>query len=374
MTAKTPTTKAQATAAATKAEPATSTLRLCWELVASKKARGADPLVELRRPDVIEALARLHRPGQALRVAAVVELWPAPDHDISALCVSLKKTAKALAQKNIGFDLWPQLDDDDRFLNTRTARVFSERLLPVLKALGSRSSALGLGDLEMGLEMGVFLDMEPTLATLESAWKLTNGAPVLEKARGLSRLFSGVVGNVWDSRQGLRDLQELARDIAGFSFPVIAAVPPPVFPLDAFGANAMKRFVLGCPDDDDDGASLFGRTAALCYAPMLRRRGADRAEQHRALSLWAARHRERSEAICLGPLSTGLLGDEPVYLAAEHLRQDLTAVRALGFKDVTLYSAEGLLFGEAGEPNGGLRDDVNVWLDAIGGSSAALAA
>lgn len=344
-----------------------STLRLCWELVASRKARGADPLVELRRPDVVDALARLHRPGQALRVAAVVELWPAPEHDITALCTSLKKTAQALAHKGIGFDLWPQLDDDDRFLNTRTARVFSERLLPVLKALSSRSGALALGD----LEMGVFLDMEPTLSTLESAWTLTNGAPVLEKARGLSRLFSGVVGNVWDARQGLRDLQELARDIAGFSFPVIAAVPPPVLPLDAFGATAVKRFVLGCPDDDDDGASLFGRTAALCYAPMLRRRGVDRAAQHRALSLWAARHRERSEAICLGPLSTGLLGDEPVYVAAEHLRQDLTAVRALGFSDVTLYSAEGLLFGEAGEPDGGLRKDVDTWIEAINGAKAA---
>jgi hypothetical protein len=344
--------------AATTSPGSTTTLRVCWELVGARKKRGADPLKELRRDDVVDALARLHVPGQALRVAAVVELWPAPEHDIEMLSASLKKTARALAHQGIGFDLWPQLDDDDRFLNTRTARVYSERLLPVLQHLQQGAQ----------IEMGVFLDMEPTLSTLESAWSLTNGAPVLAKARELTRLVQGVFGNVWDARQGLRDLQELARDIAGFSFPVLAAVPPPVLPLDAFGADAVKRFVLGCPDDDDDGASLFGRTAALCYAPMLRRRrGVDRAAQHRALTLWAARHRERSSAICLGPLSTGLLGDEPTYLAPEHLRQDLGAVRALGFSDVTLYSAEGLLFGVDGEPDAGLRQDLDAWIEAVTG-------
>lgn len=329
-----------------------STLRLCCELVAARRMRGADPLLELRRPDVLDALARLQRPGQQLRIAAVVELWPAPVHDVHVLCASLRKTAQTLAAQGIAFDLWPQLDDEHRFLNTRTARVFSERLLPVLEALRD-------------VEMGVFLDMEPSLSTIEGAWVMQNGSRLAEKARGLSRVVSGVFSSVWDARQGLRDLKELARDIGGFSFPVTAAVPPPMMPLDAFGADAVKRFVLGCPDDDAGGA--FFRTAALCYSPMLRHGGVDRAGQHRALTLWAARHRERSEAICLGPLSTGVLGDEPVYVSPEHLRQDLAAVRSLGFSDITLYSVEGLLFGEAGEPNAGVRADYDAWVDAVVG-------
>ena len=186
-------------ATTTSMTPTATTLRLCCELVASRRARGADPLLELRRPDVLDALARLQRPGQQLRIAAVVELWPAPVHDIHVLCASLRKTAHTLSTRGIAFDLWPQLDDDHRFLNTRTARVFSERLLPVLEALRD-------------VDMGVFLDMEPSLSTLEGAWVMQNGSRLAEKARGLSRVVSGVFSSVWDARQGLRDLKELAKD------------------------------------------------------------------------------------------------------------------------------------------------------------------
>jgi hypothetical protein len=81
--------------------------------------------------------------------------------------------------------------------------------------------------------------------------------------------------------------------------------------------------------------------------------------------LWAARHREQADAICVGPLSTGLLGDEPTYQSVEHLRHDLAAVRALGFDDLTVYSLEGLLFGPAGDPLKGPRADLDAWLDAL---------
>ncbi|MDP2341972.1 MAG: hypothetical protein Q8O67_13525 [Deltaproteobacteria bacterium] len=357
-----------------KTTPPATTLRLCWEVVAAHQSRGLHPLIALRnalrRDDVVQALTRLQRPGQQLRVAAVTPLVQfsggADDSDVRELALSLREAARALASVDVAFDVWPQIDDDDRFLNTRTARSYSERLLPVLKTLRDL-----LQEAEAGVDVGLFLDMEPPLQTLQGAWRLTNGAPVLTKARGLGNLLSGVAGALWEARQGSRDLTELAKDLAAFSFPITTAVPPPVLPLDVFGADAIKRWVLGCPDDDVDGAALFGRTAALCYAPMLRRKGIDRAAQHRALNLWAARHRERSDAICLGPISTGLLGDEPVYVAAEHLRADLTGVRALGFTDVTLYSGEGLLFGPAGDPEAPLRPDVDAWIEAVVGAPIA---
>ena len=363
---------------------APTTLRLCWEVVAAQHAHGLRPLAALRqslqRADVVDALGRLQRPGQQLRVAAVTALSSSLTEqdaaaDVKALALSLREAARALAEVGVGLDVWPQIDDEDRFLNTRTARHYSERLLPVLKSL--RDLLLVAPDADASLtdvDVGLFLDMEPPLQTLQGAWRLTNGAPVMAKARGLGSLLSGVVGAVWDARQGSRDLCELVKDLAAFSYPVTAAVPPPVLPLDAFGASAMKRWVLGCPDEDGDGAALFARTAALCYAPMLRRGGVDRSAQHRALSLWAARHRERSEAICLGPLSGGLLEDEPVYAAPEHLRQDVAAVRALGFSDVTIYSAEGLLFGPGGDPHGALRPDLDAWIDALMGPKTATTA
>jgi hypothetical protein len=342
---------------------AKETLRLCWELVGLRAKRGADPLDALRASDVRAALQSLRGPDRDLRVVVVVELADVADGAAAqAQCASLVETARALAAIGVAIDVWPQLPDVDRFLNTRTARRFHERLLPLLHGLRARD-VVGT--------TGLFLDVEPTLTLLEGAWALGDNGPMAVRARGLARLVGGVAGAVWDARQGRRDLRELWKDLSALSFPVLAAVPPPVLPLDAPAGDAALHWLLGCPTVDDDGAPLFSRTAALCYAPLLARRGADRDAQHRALSLWAARHKERGDAICLGPLSTGLLGDEPTYATSEHLRHDLAAVRALGFDDVTVYSLEGLLFGPGGVPDGGLRTDLATWLDVLAPTSTA---
>ena len=349
------------------------TLRLCWELVGARRRRGVTPIDELLAAPVQDALGRLRAPDQQgrdqqgrdqrdVRVVVVVELPdPAERRAVTALAGSIAYAARALAEVGVAVDVWPQLPDDDRFLNTRTARRFHERLLPLLHALVARETGAA--------PPGLFLDVEPTLALLEGAWALGEGVPVAARARGLSRLLGGVVGAVWDARQGQRDLRELLNDLRALPFATIAAVPPPVLPLDAPAGDAALHWLLGCPAVDDDGAPLFSRSAALCYAPILARRGASRDEQHRALSLWAARHKERGDAICLGPLSTGLLGDEPTYESPDHLRHDLAAVRALGFDDVTIYSLEGLLFGKGGDPLTGLRDDLHEWLAVLAPSS-----
>ena len=129
-------------------------------------------------------------------------------------------------------------------------------------------------------------------------------------------------------------------------------------------------WLLGYPDahsDDVDGG-LFGPTAALCFAPLLGTvvGARDRVEQHRALTLWAARHRERSTAVCLGPLASPAgftIGDDVVYQSPGHLRQDLQAVRALGFVDITLAGVDGLLL----HRDDTLRpvDERNAWVHAV---------
>ncbi|MBM4279300.1 MAG: hypothetical protein FJ137_00595 [Deltaproteobacteria bacterium] len=343
------------------------TLRLCWELVAARRQRGVDPLAALLSSLAREGLARLRSPERDVRVVAVVEL----DADAGVARARARAVADAaatLARQRIALDVWPQLPDADRFLNTRTARRFHERLLPLLHALADQ-----LATHDDGAHPGLFLDVEPTLDLLEGAWAAADARPVWQRARGLAQLVGGVAGALWDARQGRRDLRELLSDLKALPFAVVAAVPPPVLPLDAPAGDAALHWLLGCPAVDDDGAPLFARTAALCYAPILARRGADRDAQHRALSLWAARHKERGEAICLGPLSTGLLGDEPTYASPAHLRHDLSAVRALGFDDVTLYSLEGLLFGPAGDPDAGLRADLDEWLAVLAPAPASTA-
>jgi hypothetical protein len=344
--------------------PPRETLRLCWELVAARRSRGVVPLAALTAPDVLRALARLAHRDRALRVVAVVEL--AEDVGVRAVLATARAVvdaAAALADVGCGLDVWPQLPDGDRFLNTTTARRFHERLLPLLHAVAALAPA------PQTASIGLFLDVEPALATREGAWTLGGPAPWAVRARGLGRMLGGVAGAVWDARQGRRDLRELARDVAALPFAVLAAVPPPMLPLDAVSADVAQSWLLGCPVDDDDGTPLFARTAALCYAPLLQRRGDERASWHGTLSLWAARHRERGDAICLGPTSTGVLGDEPTYDVVDHLRHDLLAVRALGFDDITLHSLEGLLFGRHGDPDAGLRDDVELWLAALQPSS-----
>jgi hypothetical protein len=341
---------------------ARETLRLRWELVGARRGRGLDPLGALLTDPVLQALARLRAPDRDVRVVVVELLDTADVPAVQARAGALADAARLLARAGVALDVWPQLPDGDRFLNTRTARRFHERLLPLLHALGAR---------DVGGTTGLFLDVEPTLELLQGAWALGEAGPVAPRARGLVRLLGGVAGAVWDARQGRRDLRELLSDLAALPFPVIAAVPPPVLPLDIPAGDAALHWLLGCPAVDDDGVPLFSRSAALCYAPLLARRGLDRPAQHRALSLWAARHRERGDAICLGPLSTGLLGDEPTYTAAEHLRHDLAAVRSLGFDDVTLYSLEGFLFGPAGDPEAGLRADLDEWLAVLSPVTAA---
>ena len=154
---------------------------------------------------------------------------------------------------------------------------------------------------------------------------------------------------------------------------MLATSPPPLLPLDTIAGATALHWLLGCPDtslwaDDDGGQPVFGPTAAVCFAPLLGTvvGATDRVGQHQALTLWAARHREKSHAVCVGPLSSlaGIeVGADAVYQSPAHLRQDLQAVRALGFVDITVTSLDGLVFDAADGDT--VRVDVDDWIAAV---------
>jgi len=295
-------------------------------------------------------------PGWSLRVALPFEV----DDPIDEL-VAL---AHHFADADIGVDFAPRLAGN-RALNTGSAVKMHARLLP---ALGMLIEQLSSSSLSSSMSPGVLLHLEPSARHVTAAWAARSGTGLAAKWRGVSSTVASMAGAVWMARQGRRDLTELAHDLRALPWPVLATSPPPLLPLDTIiGATAL-HWLLGCPDtslwaDDVDG-DLFGPTAALCFAPLLATvMGArDRAEQHRALTLWAARHREKSHAVCVGPLSAlaGIDVDNAVYVSAAHVRQDLRAVRALGFSDITITSLDGLVL--AGDV---VRNDVDAWVEAI---------
>ena len=311
-------------------------LRLTWERP-----------VSAWRPLALEVVREVAG-RNPLRVALPLDL-----DETTADQALLPPLVAELQRLRVGVDVVPRMGAV-RGVNTTTAALFHERLLPALATLPST--------------VGVFVYCEPVPSTLRAALSVGGGGALVDRARGLSGLVGGVASSIWSARQGRRDLVELARDLRSRPSSSLAAVPPPLMPLDAPLSAAAVHWLLGCPDGDGDGdGSLFlGPAAALCCAPLVT---TDRQGQHRALALWAARHREKSHAICVGPIAP-LAGMAPtaVYQASAHLRQDLLAVQALGFSDITVMSLDGLIMGADDVE----RPDVDDWVGAISGGTGPL--
>ena len=279
---------------------------------------------------------------RGVRVALPVDLGAGSD---AAVDVCLDDVIATLGAAGVGLDVIPVVDGDST-VNTHSAAVVHRRLLPLLSTLPP--------------SVGVFLRYEPQATTLQAAMRLGRWG-LTETMRRLKDVVVSVPGTLWSARQGQRDLIELARDLRSRDAPLRAAVPPPLLPLDAPLRAAAMQWVMGTPDADLDDVPLFGPPSALCLAPLA---ATDRQGQHRAFSLWAARHREKSHAISLGPTAPlpGLdLGCS--YQAPSHLKQDIGAALALGFREVTVQSIDGMIKDEAGRR----RTNLDAWLDAVVG-------
>ncbi len=318
--------------------------RFYWELVRHRTSGGAArPSALLAQPAVIAALATLRRLAgdRALRVACLVELPPPDDAPARAGIVrELVAARDALSAVDVGIDVWPQLAEGARYLNARSAAAFAARLWPVVDEVPG---------------VGLALDVEPAVDVLEGAWRLAH----------LPRAAAALVRTI--ARSSMTDLVALRDDARDRGLAVHAATMPPILPA------LVRARLLGCPDVDDDGVPLFGgrgggAQAAMCYAPMLARFGAPRVVQRAAFVRWAARHRRRHDGIVLGPLSTGILGDEPVYASLDDVVADLDVARGLGFDDVAFFSLEGLLYGRDGMPGDDgapRRGDWERWGEAL---------
>ncbi|HEY1100741.1 MAG TPA: hypothetical protein VGF99_17510, partial [Myxococcota bacterium] len=318
---------------------ASSTLRLTWERgLADLDASWAAAERALRRLD--DGLGSF-----SLRLALPFELDDAEQHadDIVHL-------ARRLHAIGVALDVAPRVAGN-RAVNTSTAATMHARLLPALAALATRLPSSSSSS--SSIKPGVIVHLEPSPGRVGAAWAARRGHGLASRVRGLSTTLTGVASAVWMARQGRRDLVEFARDLSTQPFSVLATSPPPLLPLDTIAGSTALHWLLGCPDtslwaDDDGGRPVFGPTAADCFAPLLGTvvGARDRVEQHRALTLWAARHREKSHAVCLGPTSAlaGIeVDDDAVYQSPAHLRQDVRAVRALGFSDITITSLDGLV-------------------------------
>jgi hypothetical protein len=282
--------------------------------------------------------------GRDVRVAVPLEL-----EDDVARAAAERAIADVLAA-GLTVDVVPALAGD-RTLTTRSAARVHAALVPALATLPPT--------------VGMFLVCKPPPRALQAALSAGAGG-VWTAARRLLDVASGVPATVWAARQGQRDLRELARDLRQRS--TVAAAPPPLLPLDSPLSSAALHWLLGCPDVDVDDGPIFGPPAALCFAPLA---ATDRASQHRAFSLWAARHREKSHAIALGPTSPlPGLPSSATYRAPSHLAQDLAAARALGFSDVTVMGLDGLVL----DDEGAVRPDAGAWLEAALGEVGAAAA
>jgi hypothetical protein len=336
--------------------------RFYLELVAHRRrlpvedrALGAlDALTKSGLRDALGELREIARSGPdsrtELRVAAVVELWPdSRDRVISAI----ERATEALARTGVSIDLWPQLADDrTRFLNTATAATWRRVLLPIVDEIAKRT---------FPIEVGLALDVEPTQSFLHATWRLgglgrsPSSARPMEVLADTGAIAAGFLRQAAAGERGFSEITALARHVRDSGLSVHTAVMP-----RAQGPTMwapLRRILLGCPDLDADGHTLWDRPAAMCYPTMLRHFAkTSRALERTSLTNWLQRHgsfcdeHRLPRAAVLGLLSHGVLGDEPAYDRIEHFKEDVETAASAGFEDLAFYSLEGLLYGDSGVP------------------------
>lgn len=258
----------------------------------------------LDRP-LIKALAR-SRAGIDLAVA----VFPSQVPRLPALALRCR-------DMDVRLVVWPLLEDSlGRWASTTNTAEYEELLARIFRDVPASV---------------LLLDLEPPIAVtrrwldLRPAKKPTLQAPP-------KRTFGGLA--TWARREGWQ----------------VEAVVPPVI---AYGAKWEKR--LGTP------VSELGceRVESMAYTSLFEGYGRGLIDRRVARDL-LSRIAGRSNAISLGVVGGGALGDEQAYRSVEELIDDVGVARAAGVERLSLYGLDGILE----------RGPIEPWLNAFTRSEA----
>lgn len=255
-------------------------------------------------------------------VAPIVAVFP---HNVrEALDVVARLDGEGLSPS-----IWPMLSDaDGRWCNAQNAAAFVAFARSIV-ADAPRARAL-------------VVDLEPSIQVTRAS--ITDGALSVHRVAPSADPVS--------MREALAALASLAMDLDARGIAMEAAIVPMLL-LDGSGWEAM----LGTPFE----GVAWGRVSAMLYTSIIEgwSRGIlTRADAVALLGEGTARARVRfgdRTAVSLGAVSTGALGDEPIYRSPRELAEDVAVARAAGASRIDLYDLGGVL----------ARPPAEAWLSAL---------
>lgn len=258
----------------------------------------------LDRP-LIKALARSHA-GIDLAVA----VFPSQVPRLPALALRCR-------DMDVRLVVWPLLEDSlGRWASTTNTAEYEELLARIFRDVPASV---------------LLLDLEPPIAVTRSWLDLRpKKKPRLQGPQ--KRTFGGLA--TWARREGWQ----------------VEAVVPPVI---AYGAKWESR--LGTP------VSELGceRVESMAYTSLFEGYGRGLIDRRVARDL-LSRIAGRSNALSLGVVGGGALGDEQAYRSVDELIDDVGVARAAGVEQLSLYGLDGILE----------RGPIEPWLNAFTRSEA----
>lgn len=275
------------------------------------------------------ALATALKPLQHREIELIAAVRPAELDEVPALL-------RAGRDAGVRCGLWPMLADaDGRWPSRANVELFAGLVRAVLDVVP--------GDVPTP---SVAVDLEPPFGFV-ARW--FSGLRASQRARGPS----SARGVVWE--ECVRRFAAIVDDARARGAEVIAAAVP-MAALDPEGGGAWQR-AMGTPIDP----VRWDHVSAMLYTSIFEgwSHGAlDREDARFLLASLCARVRARFGAVggvSLGAVSTGALGDEPVYRSPAELSDDVSLCVAAGIDDLTLFDYAGVLS----------RGPADAWLNAF---------
>lgn len=254
----------------------------------------------------------------------------------------LALTLRAARAHGVQTALWPMLDNDKgRWASAHNGEPFARFVRRLVAELSARQSPTD----------SVMIDIEPPIDVMER-W--------VDRARTRFQKHTKNTGTrsvplVEQRVEGDRAIAQLFDELSRENVRVGAAMVPT--DLLATPLARSVEWLFGLPNGDVP----YEPASAMLYTSMLEGYSRGWISRERALALLRrgarralARFGPRAE-VSLGVVSTGALGDEPVYRDPDELRQDVAIVRSFDIRNIALFELRGVL----------QRSEPERWLDAL---------